>query len=91
MDLIYSLAAASMCDHKWILLTSRELEQHLGYIGVSAWSVRGCERCLEVYINKNYGRGWNPLEQFDAPLIHLVPFGISYWNGIALFRGGRNV
>ena len=93
MDLIYSLAAAGeMCDHKWILLTSQELEQRLGWTGGSAWSMRGCERCLEVEVDKPYFKGrWMPLEHPIDASFGLTSISRSYWNGIRLFRGGRNV
>ena len=81
-----------MCDHKWILLTSQELEQRLGWIGGSAWSVRGCKRCREVEIDKPYDKEkWSPIGQIDTSELSLVSASRSYWNGIRLFMGGRNV
>ena len=93
--LVHSRAAANMCDHKWILLTSRKLEQHLGWSGDSAWSVRGCERCLEVEINKHMEEGWKHINtQVDVPSPNAaawVPVHNSYWRGIGMFGGGRLV
>ena len=81
-----------MCDHKWILLTSQELEQQLGWTGGSAWSVRGCERCLEVEVDKPYDKEkWRPIWQIDTSKLSLISASRSYWNGIRLFMGGRNV
>ena len=82
-----------MCDHKWILLTSQELERRLGYPGASAWSVRGCEQCLEVEANKPYeGNKWRPLGPTENTPSHiLMPLSNQYWTGIDLFRGGRDV
>ena len=78
-----------MCDHKWILLTSQELERRLGYTGLSVWSVQGCEQCLEMEFKKPIDDRWEPLRL--APHLVTLPLSKYYWLRIALFGGDRNV
>ena len=59
-------AAAVMCDHNWILLTSKEYERRVWEPDqCSSWNIRGCLQCKELQFNNIKVGDWSTLLSLD--------------------------
>ena len=75
-----------MCDHDWILLTSKEYESSVWESGhYDPWDVQGCLQCKELQFRKT--TTWIPLllsapEDFDGD----IPSAKEYFKRLKLFH-----
>ena len=54
-----------MCDHNWILLTSKEQERMVFDKEDRPWDVRGCLQCKELQYKHSKAKVWETLLSSD--------------------------
>ena len=79
--------AAVMCDHNWILLTSKEYERMVFDKEDRPWDVRGCLQCKELQYRHSKAKVWWALlssdledREYDAPPLR------AYYSRLKLFH-----
>ena len=78
-----------MCDHDWILLTTKDLDKvSFGFATALAWGIRGCKNCHVLHRiggihNELRANKWIAIEGIESFDYY------HYWRGFALFGGGR--
>ena len=81
-----------MCDHKWILLTTSELEAAAGYEPEASWYTRVCEVCKQVQTKKLNSSSewieWDDARSFEDEFI-TTPLTINWLRRLRLAAVGR--
>ena len=71
-----------MCDHDWVLLTTKELE-FKDFGPYFNWTVKGCKQCSELYKIGYSDKDW-------TRMTNTTGYSKShYQRGLDLFAGGR--
>ena len=81
-----------MCDHNWILLTSKEYERMVFDKEDRPWDVRGCLQCKEIQKREGEATTWRQMTSAEAEgTDEHSPATSAYFKRLRLFAGGRDV